>query len=311
MNARTLRSVALRMLVLAIACAGLVFAARGVSLADVAKVLRAASGEPVIALCPLLLVAGTLLRAARFQAVLGDARAKGPGAGFREVLLSIVVTQAANNVLPLHAGDLVRTRHFVRFGYAITAVALAQLGEKLVEGVTLGAWVFPLVLSDERYRVATKLFALTLGAVVVVALTAAVLLRRTLLRPRIDAFLQRVAAAARNAHLALAVALAVVADAVEVALVWVCLRGVGVSSGLTLSLAVFGAVNIATLAPATPGNIGTQEASSALVLIAAGLPRDTALGFAVLYRVVQWVPVTLAGFVAWLGRDRRIIAEQP
>src|SRR5262249_3609633 len=84
------------------------------------------------------------LRAARFGALLG----KGPRVGFLEIAASVLLSHAANNVLPLRAGELVRTRDFVARGYSLGAVASAQVVEKAVELLTMVMWAAPVLTRD-------------------------------------------------------------------------------------------------------------------------------------------------------------------
>ena len=94
----------------------------------------------------------------------------------------------------------------------------------------------------------------------------------------------------------------------EVAIIAVCLHGLGLPAGLGPSVTVFACVNLAIVLPSTPGNVGAQEAGAALALIALGVDRETAVAFALVYRAVQWLPVTLAGAIVWA---RRMIVAPP
>mgnify|MGYP000947947283 FL=1 len=59
------------------------------------------------------------------------------------------------------------------------------------------------------------------------------------------------------------------------------------------------AVSVAALVPGLPANVGTFEAATIVALGSAGLPRMTALGFALVYHALHTVPVTLAGLPAF------------
>src|SRR5262249_31129233 len=129
---------ALRTAIAIAVVAALASTARHVSLESIARVLRSADVALLCVLVPLLLASGFVLRAARFRALLG--RSEGRRAPFRDVLGNVVLSQGANNVLPLRAGELLRTRDFVAQGRSIGEVAFAQVTEKLVEIATLLAW---------------------------------------------------------------------------------------------------------------------------------------------------------------------------
>ena len=92
------------------------------------------------------------------------------------------------------------------------------------------------------------------------------------------------------------------ADVLEVGVIALCLKSLGLSAGLTTSLLVFAAVNLAIAVPSTPANLGALEAGAALALVATGVAHDAAVAFALLYRAVQWLPITLAGGAIWAWR---------
>jgi uncharacterized membrane protein YbhN (UPF0104 family) len=114
----------------------------------------------------------------------------------------------------------------------------------------------------------------------------------------------------RPAQIGSAFAWALVADVVEIGLVAVTLRAVGLRGGLGESLTVLGAVNLAIALPSVPGHLGAFEAGAALGLLALGVSHDAALAFALLYRVVQWVPVNISGAIVWAWRTLRTNAER-
>ena len=61
-------------------------------------------------------------------------------------------------------------------------------------------------------------------------------------------------------------------------------------------------INLAMAVPALPANAGTFESAAAVVLVFAKVGKPTAVAFALLYHLVQVVPVTLAG-LALLARS--------
>jgi uncharacterized membrane protein YbhN (UPF0104 family) len=207
---------------------------------------------------------------------------------FPKAVSSMLLTQAANNVLPLRVGELVKTRDFVAAGHGPARVLAAQGAEKLVEATTLILICAPAVAAHLHYR--TRALAL---ASIVVALLLPLLVwtaRRLKMRP---------------SELGSAFAWALAAEVFEIALVIVTLRSLGLSAGLGTSLSVLGAVNLAIVLPSAPGNLGAFEAGAALGLVALGVTHDAALAFALLYRAVQWVPVTIGGAIVWALRVMR------
>jgi uncharacterized protein (TIRG00374 family) len=91
-------------------------------------------------------------------------------------------------------------------------------------------------------------------------------------------------------------------DATEVALIALCLDSLGIHVGLATSAVVFASLNLAMALPSTPGQVGVFEAGAGLGLMMAGLPGEVAVAFALLYRLMLWLPVTLAAGAVWLAR---------
>jgi uncharacterized membrane protein YbhN (UPF0104 family) len=298
---RRIAGVAVRVAVVVTIAVTIGSTVRHVSLSGVAQVLRSANAPLLLVAIPILLGAGFLLRAARFWALLACFRDS--PATFRDVLESIVMSQGANNVLPLRAGELVRTRELVAAGLPIGGVALAQVTEKVVELVTLLAWTIP-VLGP---MLAPRATALAAVCVTTFGLVLGAWLWRMVRRTAdgvgfVDSARKDVSAVLR------ALAWSFVADGLEVAVIAVCLASVGIHASLGVSLLVLATVNLAIAIPSTPGQIGALEAGASLGLVFVGVPGDTAIGFALLYRVVQWVPVTLAACVVWALRRRPLSA---
>jgi uncharacterized membrane protein YbhN (UPF0104 family) len=281
--------------VAALVVAGIGMAVRTVSLRDVVRTLRGANVRLLLLGLPLLAL-NFWFRSVRFAELLGMPPAPNRPVRLRQFFGSVVLNHAANNVLPFRAGDLLRTRDFAMRGYSILSVALTQLVEKVVEGTTLVACVSPVlgVLFERRVG---------LMVVVTAALTPPAIWH--LRRVRVVLTERRPGAPPLGLReLVRATWWSVGADAMDVALIYVCARSLGIDVALYECLTVYAAVNVAIAVPSTPGHVGALEAGASLSLIAMGVPRPAALAFAVLYRVVQWIPVTTAGAAIWLFRGR-------
>jgi hypothetical protein len=262
---------------------------RGVRVSAVAATLRSARLGPLTARALALLSLGFVARAGRFRAVIGDTRVR-----FRDIVATVLLTQGANNVLPLHAGEIVKTRDFVAAGYPLRRVVVAQGIEKLFEAGSMAVICAPAMALAFRWGTRWVEATVVIGAV----------------------FCALVALGARRAGssaegIARVWAWSFGADAIEIALVGVTLDALGIALGLGDWLAVLGAVNLAIALPSTPAHAGAIEAGAALGLIAVGVGHDDAVAFAVLYRVVQWLPVTVAGGLIWAWRvaGRRVCAR--
>jgi uncharacterized membrane protein YbhN (UPF0104 family) len=277
-----LRRIVLRGLTFAVVGGGLWLALRGVSGSELLQALERTRVALVAALALPLLAVGLLPRTARYGALLPR---RSPREGRFDLWSAVLLSMAGNNVLPLRAGELLRTRESVAAGYPLRQVAIAQLAEKVVEAITLVACAAPILAWRMGGRTALLLAGLGLAAS---SLAGWGLMHWTHRRFRLA---QR--------QLAASLAWSLVADAVEIAVIAVCLRGVGLNDGLVTSITVFAGVNLAIALPSTPGNLGTLEAGAALPLVALGVDHDAALAFACVYRVVQWLPITVAGAIVW------------
>ncbi len=284
MDRVTWRSV--RIVTLAVVVGSLIVAVRGVSIRQLVGILRTTHLRALLAAVPPLLGVRMAVRAARFVAVLGPTKMP-----FRTVVSRLILAQAANDVLPLRAGEIVKTREFVTAGHPLRAVLAAQGAEKLVELITLTLLCAPALAADFGGR--TPLWALSL-----VVAGAASLLGWVGRRFQIG-----------TRRLARAFAWSLAADGVEIALVAATLQSVGLTPEILTILSVLAAVNLAIALPSLPGHVGTMEAGAALGLVALGVRHDQALAFALVYRVVEWAPATLAGGIVWVCRGLSRIAR--
>jgi hypothetical protein len=212
---------------------------------------------------------------------------------FARTVGSMILVQAGNNVLPLRAGELVKTRDFIAAGHPAPRVLGAQGAEKLIEATMLVTLCAPALAVALGRRGHVLVLAAVVAFVFVPLLVWAA--RRLRMRP---------------AQIGTAFAWALVADVLEIGLVAVTLRSVGLRGGLGESLTVLGSVNLAIALPSVPGHLGAFEAGAALGLLALGVNHDTALAFAILYRVVQWVPVNISGAIVWGWRMARTNAAR-
>ena len=278
---------AVRLVTIAALGVGLWVACRGVSAAQVGDVLRSVSIGGLAARALPLLAVTFVLRAGRFRAVLGTTPTP-----FRGIVGSVLLAQAANDVLPLRAGELVKTRDFVAAGHPLRQVLVAQGLEKLFEAATLAFLCAPTTAIAFGFRMRIVVLAASCGVLAVVLAAGAARRCRMPL-----------------AQIVRALAWSFVSDGTEVALVHVTLDGLGLASGVGVSLAVLGGINLAIALPSGPAHAGAIEAGAALALVALGVDHRSAVAFAILYRVVQWVPVTAAGGVLWAWRSLRRAAR--
>jgi uncharacterized protein (TIRG00374 family) len=243
----------------------------------------------------------------------------------REVFPIMIIGYAANNVLPLRVGELVRAwvldrRYGVRKTAALATIAV----ERLFDGVTMllfvGGAAAVVGLNSELQHLALAAAAIFAAAIAGLALllfggdVRDRLLRLALgplpapLAARVErmteSFLAGLGVLSRRRDLALVAATSVIAWGFEASTYWAAAQGFGpplatamtpVGALLTTAIA-----NLATLVPSGPGYVGTFEAGVLLAVNGAlGIGRGLALSYAVLLHALLWAPVTIWGAIEW------------
>jgi uncharacterized membrane protein YbhN (UPF0104 family) len=89
-----------------------------------------------------------------------------------------------------------------------------------------------------------------------------------------------------------------VAWVLEMGVVSFTLWAFGIHVPFGVSLLVLMAVNLALVVPfAPPANLGTLELGATLALMEGGVPKGQALAFALVYHVLQVIPIGVGGLV--------------
>ena len=299
------RAIAL-LLKVAFVGAALLFLARGVAWAEVARTLRGAN---------ILLLGGVVvinfgmmaLKASRLRLLLGKIPL------FSSCFLAKLTASAINNVLPLRGGDMARLWMLERHaGITKSAAAAVAVVEILFEMISLGvvALVGALAIHQQRWIVGT-----TLTLLGVAALLIWLALRTGNARPhpahdpvwerspggRLHEFLERIRpglVALRNRRVvATVVAMSLGMWLLEVTMV-VPVRArdpAADRNGPALATIILLGINLAIALPSMPASAGTFEGGASLVLVLSGIAKGPAVAFALLYHAIQVVPVTIAG----------------
>ncbi len=280
----------------AIAAAVAVVAARSVDFAALGAALQRARWEWVALALACGLLANTLARTRRWQALLEPIPNRQRASFFDLVRISYA-SGAISNLLPARAGEAVKVVELKRRrGYPAGALIAAQLAEKGIEAISLGL-VF-------------GIFALLPGAhpaplaIAGAAAASAVALLAVLPR-RAPGVAGKFLAALRAVHAerswVRSLLWSLFSDTVDLLLVALCLRALGIAVHPAVWAMVLLSVNFALLLPSTPGNLGVLEAGAVVALVAAGVPPEAALAFALVYHAIQLIPGTLLGALAiWL-----------
>ena len=286
----------LRLAAWAIAAAVAFVAARSLDFAALGAALQRARWEWVALALSCGLVANTLARTRRWQALLEPIPHR-QRASFLDLVRISYASGAISNLLPARAGEAVKVVELKRRrGYPAGALIAAQLAEKGIEALSLGL-VFGIFAVLPGAHPAPLAIAGTVAASAVVLL--AVLPRRA---PGFAGkFLQALRAVHAERSWVRSLLWSLFSDAVDVLLVALCLRALGIEVHPAVWAMVWLSVNFALLLPSTPGNLGVLEAGAVVALVAAGVPAEAALAFALVYHAIQLIPGTLLGALAiWL-----------
>lgn len=257
----------------------------------------------------------------------------GRGARTLELGALLIASYASSNVLPGRAGEALRTFELNRrHNYPVAALIAAQLIEKVIEGLSMAAIaLFVLILARPSRSLWAPVLGLAtlgvLGTALVIAVAtsfrrwgggarpllgaAATEAEATPTAPntsltirvkeRARAFFHRLGEAVHLMHAPSVwqrtLFYSFVSDFVDIAMLGMCLYGVGIHVGAVGWLLVFLTVNMAIVVPSTPGQIGVHEAGTVLVLSALGIEPNVALAGALIYHAVHVVPTTVFGLI--------------
>lgn len=296
------------------------FAFRGQDLGEIRQALSEANLWWIIpALC--LYFTGVLIRSMRWGILL---RPVVPVTA-RELFPVSIVGYMANNILPLRAGELVRSIVVrQRFGVRKTSVLATIAVERIFDGLTMLGFMLLaasfISLTSQLENLAfiafglfavllMGLFALTLGGGVRDRLLQLVLgPMPTPMADRVErmaeSFLSGLGVFHRRRDLLLVTALSVISWLFEASTYWLLAVGFGGSvreaMGFSATLLTTGVANMATLIPSSPGYVGQFEYGVMLVLSGAlGVSESSALAYAILVHATLFFPVTAWGVFEW------------
>jgi uncharacterized membrane protein YbhN (UPF0104 family) len=289
---------ALAALRLGVLGAALWFVLRGVAWDAVLASLQGA--QPVLLAGVVALNAAMMaVKAARLRLLLRR------GASFRACLLAKLTASAVNNVVPFRGGDMARLWMLERHaGISKSAAAAIAVLEALFELTTLGviALVGGLASPAQRWAV---------GVSIALGLTAATLLTASRwmdghapLGRWGRALAARVGPGVRALRdrrvVAKSLALSAIAWGLEIVMIVVCARALQLPIRPALAAVILLGINVALAVPSSPAGAGAFEGAVVVVLTLGGLAKSPAVAFALLYHLIQVVPVTLAGgLVVW------------
>jgi hypothetical protein len=95
----------------------------------------------------------------------------------------------------------------------------------------------------------------------------------------------------------------------DVAMVLLVLYAVGIDLPIAASVFILFAINLTIAVPSTPAGVGAFEVGAIAAMDVLGVPRASALAFAMIYHVLQVLPLIIVG----LAIEMRLVLgrEQP
>ena len=273
---------------------------------------------------PLMLVAALvyflamLIIAWRWQILLHTVKRVRLAALFKLVAIGYM----GNNVYPLRAGDglrimLLRREHQVALLRATTVIAVEHLynGTVMIVFILLG-----LAAIDTKSPTVEAIVGLTMPLVSIAIAAALILAARPALLRRlvgraVTILPRSLGQAAQRLsedviagleglrsprHFLGALLVSFLTWGVEAGTYWLVMFAFGFELNYAVALLLVGAVNLAGLIPASPGQVGVNEFVVITILTALGLPAATATAYAIVTHLVIWLPPTLLGFLLLL-----------
>jgi glycosyltransferase 2 family protein len=269
----------------------LAWALRGVNLSDVLRHLRTAHPVPLAAAVVIATIAFPL-RLVRWRLLLRDERGRPYPA--TPLWHAIAIGFMANNILPLRAGELVRSYTAAKLAPArFTTVFSSIAVERIFDGLTVVAMLtFALLL------------ALLAAVLVVVApVRAEQLVRRILPHARvadkivdlIEGVRQGLTVLRSPARLAGVIMWSVVLWLVNALAFYIGFQAFDIPVSYSGALLLQGLLVLGISIPSTPGFFGPFEAVIVAVLALYGITSSLAFSYAISFHLTSFVPITLLG----------------
>ena len=235
--------------------------------------------------------------------------------GFFRLYYYLIVSYAASAILPARAGEalrvyLLRRRDNIAVADSVGVVLVEKLFEVL--GLLVVVAPLPLLIVLPRW-VDVSISAIAVGGLI--ALVAALVLgwRAGRGEGRFAVLGRGLACMREPSRVLLAIGLSVAAYLIDAAEIWLVLKALAIDvPWATPALVLLGA-NLAIALPSTPGQLGALEAGVVAALAIVKVPPALALAFALVYHVMQLVPIVLVGLsgVRLMAEARRMPAPGP
>lgn len=219
-----------------------------------------------------------------------------------------LIAYAASTFLPLRGGEVLRVWLLRdREGVPAARSAAVAVAEKLLDVVSMLLVLapLPLLVDDLPPSIVRTLAFVAVGGLIAVAAIS-------LLVPRLGTegwrgeLAQGLQVVREPRLFARSVAVLYVSWLIDIAMVALVLHAVGIPPSAGTCVLVLFAINLAIALPSTPGHLGAFELGGVVALRLLHVSDARALAFALLYHLVQVLPVLLSGLlVGWREIWRR------
>ena len=297
----------------------LLWALRGVNLADVGARLRAARSLPLV-VAAIIATITFPLRVVRWRFLLR--RDDGGPLPAKPLWHAVAIGFMANNLLPFRAGELVRVFATCRlagagFGSVLSSIAVERIFDGLAVVALLSAGLFasslPAGVAVGGVPLAHAIqvsgmvaLAALVGALLVVAfpLAAERAVRRVLPAGRItdrivigiEGIRQGLSALQSPKRLASVVFWSFVIWMLNALAFWIAFSAFGIPVDYAGALILQGVVVVGISVQFAPGFVGQFEAAIVAALALYNVPNDVASSYAIAYHAVTFLPIVLLGF---------------
>ena len=273
---------------------------------------------PWLVVAVLVYFAAVAVIALRWQILLHSVKRVRLGALFKLVAIGYM----GNNVYPLRAGDalriiLLRRNHQVPLLRATTVIAVEHLynGTTMIVFILLGLAAIDLQSPTVEAIVGLTMPLVSIAIVAALFLAAKPALLRRLVRRAVTILPRALGQAAQRLsedviagleglrsprHFLGALLVSFLTWGVEAGTYWLVMFAFGLELNYAVALLLVGAVNLAGLIPASPGQVGVNEFVVISILTALGIAAPLATAYAVVVHLTIWLPITLAGFILLL-----------
>jgi uncharacterized protein (TIRG00374 family) len=270
----------------------------------------------IVAACTNLAVVS--LKAVRWQWIMYTKKTH-----FRTIFKATMIGLAGNNVLPARGGDWYRIYLLGKWG-RISRAALASVTglDKLFDGIAI-LGLFALLSLRSSFPPWVKEGTLIVTGVIIGSLIICILLRihhrrsndvhpdsMSRLRQIIFNLGAGMSILEEKGRFGATLVLSFIIAALQIATLYMVQRALGITLPLWIPVLVFVAINLAMTVPSAPSGIGPFEVAAVLAYVWLGVSKEMGFNIALLYHVVQVIPVTLIGAYYYFTAYRHEIPKE-